>query len=290
VEHEQPDSVRAGRRRRVLITGAGGQLGRALGEAFADDDVVAATREVWDVAGPPSGAVSQGAFDLVLHAAAWTDVDGAEADPQGAAAVNVGGTANAAALGAPLVLFSTDYVFDGRKTAPYVESDGPNPISAYGRSKLHAEAAAGPNAWIVRSSWLFGPTGRNFVRTMLALAAERDEVAVVADQRGAPTYVAHLAAAVRELVDGGADRGVWHLAADGDCTWAEFAEAIFEEAGSACRVRRIRSGELARAAARPAYSVLRSERPGAPVLPHWRDGLRECLARLAERGKPSYKL
>jgi dTDP-4-dehydrorhamnose reductase len=280
VEHEHTDLVRAGRRRRVLITGAGGQLGRALRETFANDELVALGREDWDVTLPPSDTVSQGAFDLVLHAAAWTDVDGAEDDPQGAAAVNVGGTANVAALGAPLALFSTDYVFDGRKREPYVESDGPNPLSAYGRTKLHAEAAAGADAWIVRTSWLFGPTGSNFVRTMVRLAGERDEVAVVADQRGAPTYVGHLAAAVRELVDADRPRGVWHLAAEGDCTWADFAEAIFAEAGLDTRVRRIATEELARPAPRPSYSVLRSERPGAPVLPHWRDGLRACLDRL----------
>jgi dTDP-4-dehydrorhamnose reductase len=278
VEHEHTDPVRAGHRRRVLITGAGGQLGRALQEAFADDDVVALSHRDWDVADPPSNNLLQGRFDLVLHTAAWMDVDGAEADPQGAAAVNVGGTTNVAALGSPLVLFSTDYVFDGSKSAPYVESDGPNPISAYGRTKLHGEAAAGPGAWIVRSSWLFGPTGRNFVRTMLELAADRDEVAVVDDQRGAPTYVAHLAAAVRELVDAGAKPGIWHLAAAGDCTWAEFAEAVFAEAGLATRVRRISSEELGRPAPRPAYSVLRSEREGAPLLPHWREGLRACFA------------
>jgi dTDP-4-dehydrorhamnose reductase len=280
VEHEHPDPVRAGRRRRVLITGANGQLGRALQEAFADDDLVALSHEEWDVANPAGDTVSQGGFDLVLHTAAWTDVDGAETSPQEAAAVNVGGTANVAALGAPLVLFSTDYVFDGRKREPYVESDGPNPLSAYGRTKLHAEAAAGPDAWIVRSSWLFGPTGKNFVRTMLELAAAQDEVAVVDDQRGAPTYVAHLAAAVRELVDSEAPPGVWHLAAAGACTWAEFAEAIFEEAELETRVRRISSTHLARPAARPAYSVLRSERAGAPQLPHWRDGLRAYFERL----------
>jgi dTDP-4-dehydrorhamnose reductase len=280
VEHEHTDPVRAGRRRRVLITGAGGQLGRALQEAFAEDEVAALGREDWDVSLPPGNSLLQGRFDLVLHTAAWTDVDGAEADPQAAAAVNVGGTTNAAALGAPLVVFSTDYVFDGRKREPYVESDGPNPLSAYGRTKLHAEAAAGSDAWIVRSSWLFGPTGHNFLRTMLRLAAERDEVAVVDDQRGAPTYVSHLAAAVRELVDAGARPGVWHLAAAGDCTWAEFAEAIFEDAGLRTRVRRITSAELARPASRPAYSVLRSERAGAPAIPHWRDGLRACLDRL----------
>jgi dTDP-4-dehydrorhamnose reductase len=219
-----------------------------------------------------------GPVDLVLHTAAWTDVDGAERDPQEAAAVNVGGTQHAAELGAPLVAFSTDYVFDGRKRTPYVESDAPNPLSAYGRTKLNAEAAAGEDAWIVRSSWLFAPAGKNFVLTMLALGAERDEVAVVDDQRGCPTYVGHLAAAVRGLVERPA--GIWHLAAEGDCTWAEFAEAIFEEAGLDCRVRRITAAELGRPAQRPAYSVLRSERADAPPLPHWREGLRECLAEL----------
>jgi dTDP-4-dehydrorhamnose reductase len=217
--------------------------------------------------------------DLVLHAAAWTDVDGAEADPQGAAAVNVGGTANVAALGVPLVYFSSDYVFDGRKGSPYVESDGPNPLSAYGRSKLHGEAAAGERAWIVRSSWLFGPTGHNFLRTMLRLGEERDEVAVVDDQVGCPTYVGHLAEAVRDLVE--LDRGVWHLAADGQASWADFAEAIFEEAGLSCRVRRITTEELGRPAPRPAYSVLRSEKPNAPRLPNWREGVRACLERLS---------
>jgi dTDP-4-dehydrorhamnose reductase len=215
--------------------------------------------------------------DLVLHAAAWTNVDGAEDDPQGAAAVNVGGTANVAALGAPLVYFSSDYVFDGRKREPYVESDAPSPLGAYGRSKLHAEAAAGERAWIVRSSWLFGPNGHNFLRTMLRLAAERDEVAVVDDQRGCPTYVGHLAEATRAIVE--RPFGVYHVAAAGDCTWADFAEAIFEEAGVPCRVRRITTAEFAARAPRPAYSVLRSEKD-APELPHWRDGLRACLARL----------
>jgi dTDP-4-dehydrorhamnose reductase len=233
------------------------------------------TRDVWDVTRPPPELP---AVSLVLHAAAWTDVDGAEEDPQDAAAVNVGGTQHVASLGAPLVYFSTDYVFDGAKREPYVESDAPNPQSVYGRTKLLGEGAAGEEAWIVRSSWLFGRTGHNFVRTMLRLGAERDEVAVVDDQRGCPTYVGHLAEAVREIVE--LPFGRWHVAADGDCTWAEFAEAIFEEAGLDCRVRRITTDELGRPAPRPAYSVLRSEREGAPVLPHWREGLRACLGRL----------
>ena len=226
----------------------------------------------WDVTLPAPPMLAP---DLVLHAAAWTDVDGAESDPQEAAAVNVGGTQNVASLGAPLVYYSTDYVFDGRKREPYVESDAPDPLSAYGRTKLHGEAAAGDRAWVVRSSWLFGPTGHNFVRTMLRLGAERDEVAVVDDQRGSPTYVGHLADATRELV--ALPFGVYHVAAQGECTWAEFAEAIFEEAGLDTRVRRISTEELGRPAPRPAYSVLRSEKPETPVLPNWRAGLRACL-------------
>ena len=132
--------------------------------------------------------------------------------------------------------------------------------------------------WIVRSSWLFGPTGHNFLRTMLRLAEELDEVGVVDDQRGSPTYVGHLALATTELLD--RPQGLWHLAAEGDCTWADFAEAIFEEAGLATRVRRISTAEFPRPARRPAYSVLRSEREGAPRLPHWREGVRAALERL----------
>jgi dTDP-4-dehydrorhamnose reductase len=213
----------------------------------------------------------------VLHAAAWTDVDGAESDPAGAARVNVRGTRNVAALGAPVVYFSTDYVFDGSKGEPYVESDEPRPLSVYARTKLEGEREVG-DGWILRSSWLFGWTGTNFVRTMLRLAQDRDEVSVVADQVGSPTYVGHLAAATREVLS--LPGGVCHVAAEGECSWAEFARAVFEEAGVDCRVREITTEELGRPAPRPGYSVLRSEREGAPRLPHWRDGLRECLERL----------
>jgi dTDP-4-dehydrorhamnose reductase len=232
------------------------------------------THADWDVTTAPDDLVTD--CSLVLHAAAWTDVDGAESDPAGAARVNVDGTRNVVALGAPLVYFSTDYVFDGRKNGPYLESDEPNPISVYGQTKLEGEREV-REGWIVRSSWLFGWTSRNFVRTMLELGAMQDEVAVVDDQRGSPTYVAHLAEAMTDVLE--LPYGTYHVAAAGDCTWAEFAEAIFEEAGLSCRVRRITTEELARPAPRPANSVLRSER-GAPEIPHWREGLKACLARL----------
>ena len=238
----------------------------------------ALARADWDVTEPAPPALAP---DLVLHAAAWTDVDAAEEDPDAALAANELGTANVAALGAPVVVFSSDYVFDGSKASPYVESDAPNPQSAYGRSKLAGERAAGDQAWIVRTSWLFGWTSKNFLLTMLRLGRDRDEVSVVDDQIGCPTYVGHLAAAVRELVE--LPFGTYHVAADGDCTWAEFAEAIFEQARIHCRVRRISTDEWNAPAPRPAYSVLRSEKPETPQLPHWREGLRACLERLGAR-------
>ena len=254
----------------MLITGAGGQLGAALREAFPEAD--ARGRAQLDVTQPFSVET-----DVVLHAAAWTDVDGAESDPAGAELVNVAGTRNVVALGVPVVYFSTDYVFDGTKREPYVESDEPSPLSVYGRTKLAGEREV-REGWIIRSSWLFGWTGKNFVRTMLSLGREREEVSVVADQAGCPTYVGHLAEATRELLS--RPGGVWHVAAEGECSWAEFARAIFEEAGVDCRVREITAEQLGRPATRPAYSVLRSERDGAPRLPHWREVLRACLQRL----------
>ena len=223
---------------------------------------------------PPGGLERP---ELVLHAAAWTDVDGAESHEAEARAVNVDGTSNMVSLGAPVAYFSTDYVFDGSKREPYVESDEPNPLSVYGRTKLEGEGRV-QAGWIIRSSWLFGSTGKNFVRTMLSLGEREDEVRVVDDQRGCPTYVGHLAEATRSVLE--LPHGIYHVAAGGDCTWAEFAEAIFDEAGLSCRVVPISTAELGRPAPRPAYSVLRSEHAATPRLPSWRDGLRACLERL----------
>jgi dTDP-4-dehydrorhamnose reductase len=242
---------------------------------FADVEPIALAREDWDVREPyPDGLPHP---DVVLHAGAWTNVDGAEDDRAGAFAVNDRGTRNVVALGVPVVYFSTDYVFDGRKREPYVESDAPAPLSVYAESKRAGERHV-REGWIVRSSWLFGPTGHNFVRTMLRLGGEREEVAVVDDQRGSPTYVGHLAEATRELLE--LPHGTWHLAAEGDCTWADLAEEIFRKTDLTCEVRRISSAEYGAPARRPSNSVLRSEREGAPRLPHWREGLAACLERL----------
>ena len=215
----------------MLITGGDGQLGVALAEVFPD--AVAVTRDEWDITLPPPPHIADREHDLVLHTAGWTDVDGAEDDPQGAASVNVGGTAHVASLGAPVVYISTDYVFDGTKREPYVESDSPHALSAYGRTKLHGEAAAA--SWhgsrAVRPVRL---TSKNFVRTMLRPGRERGKLAVVGDQQLAPTYVGHLADAMHPLE---LPYGVYHVASD-DCTWAEFGEAIFEKPVSAAVSRR----------------------------------------------------
>jgi dTDP-4-dehydrorhamnose reductase len=269
LEHAIAGSVETGPS--VLITGAEGQLGTALAEAFPKADARGHNR--FDVTAPTLDYTPS----LVLHAAAWTDVDRAEERPAQVERVNVHGTQNVALLGAPIVYFSTDYVFDGSKRKPYTERDEPRPLSVSGRTKLAGEREV-REGWIVRSSWLYGWTGHNFVRTMLDLGRHEAEVRVVDDQRGCPTYVGHLAAAIPELVR--LPYGLYHVAADGDCTWAQFADALFIEAGIHCRVVPVTSAELGRPAARPSYSVLRSEHAETPRLPHWRAGLRECLDRL----------
>lgn len=217
--------------------------------------------------------------DVVINCAAWTDVDGAEEAEENATAVNGGGAGNvaaaAAAVGASVVYVSSDYVFDGAKGAPYVESDQPAPLSAYGRSKLAGEeatAAANNRHFIVRSSWLFGVGGSNFVETMLRLAADHGEVLVVRDQVGSPTYTWHLAYGLVRLIEG-VEFGIHHMAADGQCSWYEFAREIFEQARVECKVLSATTEMLGRPAPRPAYSVLVSQREHAIRLPTWQDGL-----------------
>ena len=273
---------------RALVTGAGGLLGRDVVEALGsrDHQVVGLVREDLDVtdAAAVEAALSEHRPEAVVNCAAFTDVDGSEDREQDAMLVNDQGAAVlasfAADLPAKVVYPSSDYVFDGSASEPYVESDMPAPLSAYGRSKLGGEtsvAVANPRHFIVRSSWLFGLGGPNFVETMLRIGDEQQEVLVVSDQVGCPTYTPHLAEALAILVEG-EDYGVHHVAGGGACSWYEFAQEIFDQAGVECRVMAGTTEMLARKAPRPAYSVLGSERADAIVLPQWRRGLAHYLA------------
>ncbi len=267
---------------RLLVTGAAGMLGRDVAAAAesAGHDVVALARGDLDIAdaGAVRAAIDAAAPDAVVNCAAWTDVDGAEEDEAGATLINGTAAGHVAAAAPYVVHVSSDYVFDGTATEPYTEDDPTGPASAYGRSKLageHAVAAAGDHA-IVRSAWLFGVHGKNFVATMLKLAEDRDEVNVVADQIGCPTFTGHLGPALVEI----AERrlaGVLHVAGGGSCSWHELAQATFEEAGTGTTALPVTTAEFPRPAPRPAWSVLRSTRPDAPVLPPWREGLTSYL-------------
>jgi dTDP-4-dehydrorhamnose reductase len=253
-------------------------------------EVIALARAGLDItdAGAVARVVEAAKPDAVINCAAWTDVDGAEADEDGATLLNgaaAGHVAAAAhAAGASVVQPSTDYVFDGRKTTPYVEDDPTAPQSAYGRSKLAGEqAVAGANKrhFIARTSWLFGAAGKNFVDTMIGLGRERDELRVVDDQVGCPTYTAHLAEALVELAESDA-HGVHHVAGGGEpCSWFEFAAEIFRRAEIDVRLSPCTTEEFPRPAPRPAYSVLGSERTDTPRLPDWRTGLAAYLTERA---------
>jgi dTDP-4-dehydrorhamnose reductase len=276
---------------KLTVFGAPGMLGRDVARSAeaAGHELVALGGEDVDVVDRAAvdAALSESRPDVVFNCAAYTDVDGAESEEQAATRVNGDGARNvaaaAAAVGASVLYPSTDYVFDGQKGQPYVESDPVGPLSAYGRSKLAGERAtadANPRHLIVRTQWLFGLGGRNFVETMLRLGAERDELTVVDDQVGCPTYTCDLAAALVGLT-GREDWGVHHVAGGGECSWNRFAREIFERAGVSCRVLAGTTEELGRPAPRPAHAVLRSQRPGAPVLPHWRVGLDRYLVERA---------
>jgi dTDP-4-dehydrorhamnose reductase len=275
---------------RLLVTGAAGMLGRDVVAAAGDagHEVAALARGDLDItdAAAVREAVLAARPAAVINCAAWTDVDGAEAAEGQATAVNGAGAGHLAAAAAEqdalLVHVSSDYVFDGRASEPYPEDAPTAPEGAYGRSKLAGElavAAAGGRSAIVRSAWLFGPHGKNFVDTMRRLGADRDEIAVVDDQVGSPTYTGHLAAALLQIAERGTT-GVLHVAGGGRCSWFDLAEATFEETGLACRVRRQSTADLGRPAPRPAFSVLGGTRGDAPVLPHWREGLRAHLTRM----------
>jgi dTDP-4-dehydrorhamnose reductase len=287
----------------LVIGGTGGMLAGALARR---DGVVAVGRPQADLAHADTleATIEAHAPDIVVCAGAFTQVDGAESVPDNAMQINADGPGVLARLCAardiPFIHISTDYVFDGEQSAAYVETDAPAPLSAYGRSKLAGEvavAAAGGRYTILRTSWIFAPAGVNFVRIMLRLARTKDRIGVVDDQRGAPTYAPHLAAAIisvsQRLI---ADRdpslsGVFHVTAGGDCTWRTFAETIFDGArtrgGPFAEVDPISSAQFPTAAARPKNSRLDSsklERTYGVTLPNWRTGLDACLDEIAAGG------
>jgi dTDP-4-dehydrorhamnose reductase len=273
---------------KILITGGAGMLGSdvALAARAVNHEPVALGHEELDILDRKAveDAVIQNNPGAIVNCAAWTDVDGAESHFEEAIAANGAGAGNvaaaAASLNVPVIYPSSDYVFDGTLEQGYVESDETGPLSAYGRSKLAGEketAAANPRHYIVRASWLFGVNGRNFVDTMLGLADTQDEVVVVRDQVGCPTYTGHLAAGLVSLLDG-EDYGIHHMAGGGRCSWYEFAVEIFRQAGVGCRVLSATSDMLDRPAPRPAFSVLVSEREHPILLPDWEEGLRDYLA------------
>ena len=273
---------------KVLVTGADGMLGTDVVRAAQaqNHEVMVITRADLDVVDGAAvrARVAAELPDAVVNCAAYTNVDGAEDDLRTAMDVNAHGARNvaevAAILGVPVVYVSTDYVFDGSKGEPYVESDATHPLSVYGQSKLageHETARSNDKHFVVRSQWLFGRSGRNFVETMLSLAADHGEVVVVRDQVGCPTYTGDLAAAIVRLLDTRA-YGIHHMAGGGSCSWYEFALEIFRQTGTDCRVMSCTTEETGRRAPRPLYSVLATERDGAILLPEWQEGLAAYLA------------
>jgi dTDP-4-dehydrorhamnose reductase len=280
---------------KLLLTGAGGMLGQDVARAAgrAGHELVLLAHAELDIADAPAveRALADARPQAAINCAAFTDVDGAEVHRERAHVVNATGAGNlaraAAAAEVPLVHISTDYVFSGEppldalgRARAYVESDPTGPRSAYGQSKLAGERlvlAASPLHTVVRSSWLFGVGGSNFVDTMLRLAGEREAVQVVVDQRGCPTWTGHLAPALIGLLEREV-RGVVHLAGGGVASWNELARETFRQADVDCQVEPASTAQIARPAPRPAWSALQSERADVLPMPDWREGLAGYLA------------
>ena len=277
---------------RILVTGAGGQLGRALPSALARHEVVGLPHAALDVAVRPAvdAALETVRPHLVINAAAWTDVDGAESDPDGAFRANATGPENLARAtaerGIALLHVSTDYVFAGEGTRPLDEEAATAPRSVYGRSKLAGEDAVRahqPRHFLVRTAWLYASHGRNFPSTLLSLSS-RPELPVVDDQHGSPTWAPHLAEAIAHLI--GTERwGTWHLAGRGGTTWYGFARALLDAAGIGTPLVPVGTDAFPRPAPRPAYAVLTTRRDPPILLPPWEEGVAAWAA--AQRARSS---
>ncbi len=267
---------------RIFMTGSDGQLGHELQRVLSAETLFCAVWPTFDLLNPDVGEQVRAARpDVVIHAAAYTQVDKAERETDQAMAVNAEGTRRvalaAAQARARLIYISTDYVFDGTKGSPYDESDEPNPLNVYGRSKLAGERHAlahCEDTVVVRTSWLYGLHGHNFVKTIMQLAEQRSELRVVADQRGCPTYAADLASAVAHLLRIRL-RGIVHATGSGDCTWYELACATVAGMGVRVPIHAIPTADAKRPAARPTYAVLanRALAQAGITLPHWEDAL-----------------
>jgi len=278
---------------KILITGGRGQLGRDLEEVLLKTgrhELTCPGRGELDVTKPGEvqRLILNNRPEVIIHAAANTNVDQCELDEDSAYLVNALGTRNvavaAAKAGAKLVYVSTDYVFNGRAGRPYTEFDIPDPINVYGKSKLAGEqyvVSLSNKYFIVRTSWLYGRYGKNFVKTMLNLAKEKSEVSVVNDQVGTPTYTKDLARFLAELIQTEL-YGIYHASNSGFCSWFDFARAIFKTAGlEQVKVRPISTPELNRPAPRPAFSVLDNyclRLQGLPDLRPWEEALQEFLS------------
>ncbi|OQW67614.1 MAG: dTDP-4-dehydrorhamnose reductase [Nitrospira sp. ST-bin5] len=271
---------------RILITGANGQLGCELRRVFASETLILKDLPDFDLTGTRvEEEVAETKPDLVIHAGAYTDVDGAEREPDRAMAINAAGTAQvaraAARAGARLLYISTDYVFPGTQRYPYSEDDVPAPINAYGLSKWRGEQAvaeSGADALIVRTAWLYGPMGKNFVKSIMRAALAQPSLRVVDDQRGSPTSVEDLAKVIKATAAGSL-RGILHVTNRGDCTWCEFARAIVEEMNLDISVLPISTAEAGRLAPRPSYSVLGQQRLARlDLVPRdWREALNQFV-------------
>jgi dTDP-4-dehydrorhamnose reductase len=283
---------------KVLLTGSTGQVGYELARSLQGvGEVVAVDRGVMDLSDLDQvrDVIRRVKPGLIVNPAAYTAVDKAESEPELAYRINAEAPGvmaeEARALGAALVHYSTDYVFDGTQATPRVENDAVGPLNVYGASKLAGEqaiAAAGIPHLIFRTSWVYGMRGKNFLLTMLRLAKERDELRVVADQHGAPTWSRTIADTTAQVLSqahaGGREwweqnSGVYHLSAQGQTTWHEFTQAIVEEAGLSCQVLPITSADYPTPARRPQYSVMSSERLTSRFchLPHWKEALHLCM-------------